>query len=217
MKKETIIVIVIAIAIILGNWFFLSDRGGEMAGEDDLVSDDEEVSLDDATTTSDLPLEDISDAADEDAEDVSMDETVEPIPAPIPAPVPTPAPVTPPATMTPPVPTANTSSASTIIVQDQAAGRTVEIAQIKLDRVAWVAVHEETDATPGRILGAVRLHTGNINGTIELLRATEAGKVYYAMLHINDDDGVFDHKKDVPMTDTSGNPIMVKFSATNPK
>ncbi len=78
----------------------------------------------------------------------------------------------------------------------------------------WVAIHEESDGKPGRILGARRFGIGiNQSGSVELLRPTQEGKVYFAMLHADDGDRQFDHTKDLPLADPQGNVILMRFVA----
>ncbi|MBI2055730.1 MAG: hypothetical protein HYT42_02450 [Candidatus Sungbacteria bacterium] len=103
-----------------------------------------------------------------------------------------------------------------IRVDDQAPGNQVGIAMVTLAKDAWVVVHDERGGKPGNILGAQRFNAGaNQTGAVILQRATEEGKVYYAMFHGDEgDDHVFDYKKDLPVTDSQGSAIMVRFVAT---
>lgn len=101
-----------------------------------------------------------------------------------------------------------------ITVNNQSPGKNVAVASVTMSVSGWVAIHEETSGKPARILGARRFDKGIYSdGNVELLRATESGKTYYAMLHTDDGDYAFDVKKDMPMKDASGNLVMVKFTA----
>ncbi len=102
---------------------------------------------------------------------------------------------------------------NSLSVDDQKAGDTVNIASVMVDNDAWVAVHEDNGGKPGRILGAQLFRGGTHSGTVDLLRGTVAGGAYYAMLHADDGDHAFDAAKDMPIKDTDGNPVMVKFTA----
>lgn len=94
-----------------------------------------------------------------------------------------------------------------IAVGDQAGGKTVTITSVSLPSSGWVAVHEDATGRPGKILGAQRFSKGtHAKGVVELLRATENGKTYYAMLHDDDGDRTFDPKKD------TGTAVMTKFN-----
>lgn len=102
-----------------------------------------------------------------------------------------------------------------ILVNDQAAGAAVSIAMVTLASDGWVAIHEDRGGKPGAILGAQRFNAGTKqSGTVELLRPTVAGGVFYAMLHADDGDKMFDVKKDMPLTDPQGSAIMMRFTAT---
>lgn len=100
-----------------------------------------------------------------------------------------------------------------VIIENQAAGRSVKVSQIVLEAPGWIAIRDDINGQPGpRILGAKLFDKGTNTGTVELLRATESGKSYFAIIHT--DDGSFknfDSKLDKPLLDDSGNQIMVKF------
>lgn len=103
-----------------------------------------------------------------------------------------------------------------IAVNDQAAGGKVDIQMVTLAKDGWVVVHGDMDGKPGGILGARRFNAGeNQTGVVELLKPTEEGKVYYAMLHSDDGDRAFDYKKDLPVADPQGNAIMMRFVTTS--
>lgn len=101
-----------------------------------------------------------------------------------------------------------------IEVDDQKVGSAVVIKSVKFERAGWVAIHDDVNGTPGNILGAAWFPSGENSGAVELLRNTESGKTYFAMLHNDDGDKKFDHKIDVPLTDASSTILMVKFMAT---
>lgn len=101
-----------------------------------------------------------------------------------------------------------------IEVDDQKVGSTVSLKSVKFENAGWVAIHDDKEGTPGNILGAAWFPSGENSGLVELLRNTESGKTYFAMLHNDDGDKKFDNKIDVPITDASGTIIMVKFMAS---
>ncbi len=102
-----------------------------------------------------------------------------------------------------------------LAVSDQPPGVSVTLGMITLAADGWVVIHEEESGKPGHILGARRFSAGmNQSGSVELLRPTEEGRVYFAMLHADDGDRQFDHTKDMPIKDAGGNPIMMRFVAT---
>ena len=104
-------------------------------------------------------------------------------------------------------------TASSLKVENQAAGDQALIAAATLEDDAWIAVHENRDGMPGNILGASKFPAGVSSHAVTLLRPTVAGNTYYAMLHRDSGDDEFDFKgADGPLTDGSGKPVMTAFS-----
>lgn len=101
-----------------------------------------------------------------------------------------------------------------VSAEDQSAGMAVSVV-VKAEREIWVAVHEDTGGKPGNILGAQLFTKGTATGRIELLRRLMAGRKYYAMLHADNGDGVFDHTKDLPLMSSAGGAIADDFIATD--
>lgn len=99
-----------------------------------------------------------------------------------------------------------------IIVTEQPAGNTVAVSLVTVEKESWVAVHEERNGKPGNILGAQLFSAGTNSGVVELLRATDTGKTYYAVLRGDDGDRQFDYTKDLPLTDSTGKEISVPFT-----
>jgi len=101
-----------------------------------------------------------------------------------------------------------------LLISDQKAGAYAIIANVSVPQNAWVAIHNEIKGAPGVILGARRFRTGTYtNEQVKLFIAPlEAGKTYYAMMHGDDGDSVFDYQKDLPLQDSSGKVIMMKFT-----
>lgn len=100
-----------------------------------------------------------------------------------------------------------------VVVNDQPAGNKVIISMISLDAGGWIAIHEGTKDSLGVILGARRFDEGKYFGeTIELLRATERGTSYIAVLHTDDGDSDFDFKRELPLKDISGELIAEEFT-----
>lgn len=103
-----------------------------------------------------------------------------------------------------------------LIVEDQGPGRTVKISELIFKRPGWVAIHDDINGTPGRILGARVFDIGiTTEGVVELLRGTIGGKSYFAMLH--DDDGKykeFNPQTDKPLLGDDGKPVMVLFQVS---
>lgn len=107
------------------------------------------------------------------------------------------------------------SDRNAILVRDQKAGTNVDIELVTLENVGWVVIHEDNNGALGNALGAQLFDVGKSKGVVELLRGTEAGKTYYATIRQDDGDHAFDLTKDILLLDEAGNPIQVKFKATD--
>lgn len=106
------------------------------------------------------------------------------------------------------------SGKNTVDVENQSAGNIVTISSVELNQMGWVVVHEDVGGKPGNVLGAALVFAGEHNAvSVELLRKTEKGKTYYAMLHTDDGDKAFDLKKDRPIADSTGANIQISFVA----
>ena len=105
------------------------------------------------------------------------------------------------------------SGTNAIEVNDQRAGDKVEITMATLSKAGWVVVHEDDNGAAGKVLGARRYEPGIYLAEVELLRSTESGKIYYAMLHIDDGDKEFNLGKDAPMKGEDGVVVMDSFKA----
>ncbi len=116
--------------------------------------------------------------------------------------------------------TSNVSSALkggeySLVVADQKAGFSVIMSMVLLSQSGWVAIHEEGEmGGVGNILGARRFSEGKYFGSaIDLLRETEGEKNYYAVLHEDDGDSMFNFEIEKPALDSFGAVIMEKFIA----
>jgi hypothetical protein len=111
--------------------------------------------------------------------------------------------------------TDSTVISSSLTVNDQKPGSTVEISSLKLVDPSWIAIRDDISGNPGpKVLGARYFATGADNGTVELLRNTVEGKSYFAIIYKDNGDGKFDSKTDPVVADENGTTITVKFTAT---
>ncbi len=103
-------------------------------------------------------------------------------------------------------------SKNSVTVGDQFAGFTVTVDKAALDKDGWVVIEEDVDGKPLYLLGASRRDAGSYeNISVELLRNTEEGGTYYAVIYVDDGDKKFDHKIDLLATTADGNPVMDVF------
>ncbi len=109
-------------------------------------------------------------------------------------------------------------SANAIYVADQMPARTVAVAVVRLAQPGFVAIHQDVNGMPGKILGVSGLllagETKNLP-PIALSRETANDETFFAMLHRDDGDGTFDEAKDAPAPDsTTGEPVMMMFTVS---
>lgn len=83
-------------------------------------------------------------------------------------------------------------------VADQAAGRVVFVTGLSVTEKKWVAIYDDQGGKPGWILGARRVHAGDRETSVELLRATLSGAVYYVAILNDDGDDEFNRLTDLP-------------------
>ncbi len=112
-------------------------------------------------------------------------------------------------------PTGDLAVGDSILVKDQLAGVEVMVEQVVLANIGWVVTREDDGkGAPGKILGAQLFDAGAWeNGKVELLRGTEAGGTYYALIYSDNGDRAFDPKLDTPLTDATGQLVMATFKA----
>ena len=101
-----------------------------------------------------------------------------------------------------------------IYVAEQVPSRNVLVAVVHLEDLGFVVIHEDASGVPGTILGTSGLlaagETKSPAAMILLSRVTKDGETIYAMLHLDDGDGVFDAEKDKPAKDSmGGEPVMM--------
>ena len=85
-----------------------------------------------------------------------------------------------------------------------------------LSKLGFVVIHESNDqAKPGKIIGSSQLlaagKTENFSVTSETLKA---GQDYFAMLHFDNGDGIFDASSDPAVTDSDGNIVLMKYEVS---
>lgn len=107
----------------------------------------------------------------------------------------------------------STTSAGSITVANQPAGSSVFVSTVTFGSDGgWVAIEDDDNGTPGRILGAAMFGPGSTAGEVPLLRATVADQTYFAVMRANVGNyQLFNMQTDMPLTDTSGNVVMAAF------
>lgn len=105
------------------------------------------------------------------------------------------------------------SSPNQVVVSDYSPGKIVTVAKVKLESNGYVVVHEDSKGSPGAILGYSKLISegDSMDVVVGLTREVRSGEQVYAMLHLDDGDGRFDPKTDLPAKDYLGNPVWISF------
>lgn len=100
-----------------------------------------------------------------------------------------------------------TSDGESVVVSSQKAGETVAIQAMSLTRASWIAVRDDMS-----ILGAAWFPSSATSGSVDLQRATVAGKSYRVVIYVDDGDKKFDLHAD-QLVSSDGAPVGVAFDA----
>jgi hypothetical protein len=100
-----------------------------------------------------------------------------------------------------------------IVMSDQYPGNVVYLSSVQLSKPGWVVIHKDNNGQPGDIIGSQYFETGINPGRVNLTAVTVEGGRYYAMIHSDDGDKIFNAAKDLPLKDARGNVIMKIFNA----
>ncbi|MEI6221874.1 MAG: hypothetical protein WCP97_03835 [bacterium] len=100
---------------------------------------------------------------------------------------------------------------NSVMVGMQQPGTTVLLSLITLEKEGWVAIHENDNEKPGKVIGSQYFGPGASSGVITVNPALEKGKTYFAVIHSDDGDKKFDAAKDLLLKDDSGNIILKNF------
>jgi len=101
-----------------------------------------------------------------------------------------------------------------IIITDQFPGNIVYISTVELSHDGFVTIHKGVGGRPADMIGSQFFPAGNQPGSIDLSENTVDGATYYAVLRMDDGDGVLDIAKDLPALDENGAEIIKAFNAT---
>lgn len=84
---------------------------------------------------------------------------------------------------------------------DQSVAGQVAVLSAALKENGYVVVHKEENGKPGRIIGMSKMLVPGLysNRTVSLTEGVAPGEVLYAMLHVDNGDGVFFAENDTPM------------------
>jgi len=99
-----------------------------------------------------------------------------------------------------------------LVIPNQESGGRVFVQYVSLESPGWVVVHETlSDGALGNALGAQRFDAGQFSGAVSLLRVTEVGTEYAAVLYTDNGDRHFDLDLDLPEVDANQNAVQARF------
>lgn len=98
-----------------------------------------------------------------------------------------------------------------IEVKDQKSGDEAMIDAVSIEKKGYIVVHEDNDEKVGKIVGHSDLLNAGETKSVTFTMKIHAGLSHWAMLHIDNGDGTFDEKQDLPLKDENGEFIMKSF------
>lgn len=107
-------------------------------------------------------------------------------------------------------PTGNLQNA--ITVSDQAANSvSVTIDSATLAVPGFIAIHEDVNGIPGATVGTSKVLTTGTHVSESIIMTTGPGKYYWAMLHADDGNGIFDITRDSAVKNNADEIVMARF------
>ncbi|MEK7610356.1 MAG: hypothetical protein AAB468_01240 [Patescibacteria group bacterium] len=103
---------------------------------------------------------------------------------------------------------------ATVTVNDQFPGQIVYLSNLSLPTGGWVVIHEDGGGAPGAVVGQKYFSASDRVGVINLNQTTINGRRYWAMVHTDNGDGIFDPTVDLPAQNAVGENVMVGFNVT---
>jgi len=103
---------------------------------------------------------------------------------------------------------------NSLLVDTQKAGDEVVVKNINVSKPGYVVIQESSDGKPGRIMGSSNLLNAGETKETYVKAEISSDKEYFAVLYTETGDKFFNKAKDVPIEDTEGNIIMMKFGVT---
>ena len=100
-----------------------------------------------------------------------------------------------------------------IVVTDQFPGNIVYVSSVELGEPGFVAIYDDSNGAPGKLLGSTYFEKGITPGNIMLTSPTIDGKTYYAVLYRDNGDKTFNPTTDLIAKDAQGTNIIKSFKA----
>lgn len=87
----------------------------------------------------------------------------------------------------------------------------VLVDSVSLIAPGFVVIHEDVNGAPGAIVGVSTLMNIGVRYNVNVIANLAPGKYYWAMVHTDDGNGVFNPATDVPAKNPNGDVVMVRF------
>lgn len=105
---------------------------------------------------------------------------------------------------------------ASFVVENQLAGESVLVKNVKMPQDGWVVVHEVLDGFVANALGATRIDAGEYDVvTVDLLRPSVPESDYVVTLYADDGNRQFEINADSPMIDSNGDAIFKEFQTAS--
>lgn len=100
------------------------------------------------------------------------------------------------------------------ITAQTAGSQSVTLNDIQVTKPGFIAIHKNTNGHPGPIIGQSEYLVINQDAIqINLAEPLAGGEVFFAVMHQDDGNAVFDPATDLPLTDSQGVVILKTFTA----
>ena len=124
---------------------------------------------------------------------------------------PMPTPTNPPSATAPAAQVPEAMFKNMIEVKDQKSGDEAMMDTVFLEKKGYIVIHEDDNGSIGTIVGHSDLLNHGETKSVILKMNLHPGLSHSAMLHVDNGDGVFDEKQDLPLKDENGVFIMKSF------
>ena len=104
------------------------------------------------------------------------------------------------------------SMQSSIMVSDQAASSvSVNIDSVTLAVAGFIEIHADVNGAQAAYVGSSKVFAAGTYTNQSIIMTTTPGAYYWAMLHADDGNGIFEAAKDLPIMNDAGEPVMARF------
>ena len=103
-------------------------------------------------------------------------------------------------------------SQSSITMSDQDANMVgVTIDSVTFAVSGFIEIHADDAGKPSAYVGSSKVMAPGTYTNESIIMTTTPGSYYWAMLHSDDGNGIFEAAKDLPIKNAAGEPVMQKF------